>query len=173
MRQGEPAKLPLCLIVGRTVTAEDRGIRLQSFPMPLLKQRHKRDVPGNLPKVFSGWRLHLAPHQDLEGTRAVEGPDVAKATYRAVVNEDVRQHYLVVENLCELHKQSTRAVVSCVDDLDIVAPSREEASCSPASPGPPANVERHLPLIHLLFTSLLAIFDGNLPAADESAMNRR
>ena len=77
-------------------------------------------------KVVEGWfsevrlSLHLASHQVLKSPRALEGPDLAKATNRSVVHEDVG-HRLAPREV--LQPRAQLGVGSRVYHLEVVTPA--------------------------------------------------
>jgi hypothetical protein len=90
----------------------------------------------------------------LQGTGALEVPDLVQPTDRAVVDEDVG-HRLASRAVRQPGAQS--GVVGGVDHLEALTPSHEEASSEPAAPGAGASVEHYLHLVHSLFISLMDI----------------
>src|SRR3712207_5416480 len=90
--------------------------------------------------------LDLTADQAFEVARAVERLDVAEAADRAAVYEEVG-HRLPVGAVGELLEGDARRAVGRVDDVDEVAPARQEAPGTPAAEGASPDVENHLSLL--------------------------
>jgi hypothetical protein len=100
---------------------------------------------------------------------ALQCPDLAKATDRSMVDEDVG-HRLASR---EARKPGAQlGVAGSVNHLEAVSTAHEEASGEPAAPGAAADVDQHLFLIvDHGFSYLLSPSKGNLTGDDESAVN--